>query len=298
MCYNEKVSIALTIIGYVATLWIYIRTRNSKVAAGLAFLFALELIQTVQYVFASEQLPDLLTCSINIHRTKFASSCDTYTNKVFSLLSFLHFCFQPLFTHMINAGLAKDYLQRVYFRITQRFCILGGFLLFMRYFLSFSPMYNSLLFQNSTNIIGTITSSLNAEWFRGHLLCSFSRSTSHPVSFPFIGELKNLGTSIPLADPSYFLPSTSSHSFLLYAPYLLDFNGSMTMIGRLVVLAGVGPMLSFVWPGSNHEEGNWFCLFSLSQLLIVVVTLRRQLFSSAPESQLLGANSNNSTKLE
>ena len=46
----------------------------------------------------------------------------------------------------------------------------------------------------------------STEWLRGERLCTFNGK-------------HHLAWSIPMADPSYFVPSAAIHSFCMYAPF-------------------------------------------------------------------------------
>ena len=84
------------------------------------------------------------------------------------------------------------------YRIIKRLCLIGGFLLFIRYFLSFVPALNTM----------DLRSQPSTEWLRGNNLCTFKTSS-----------MVHLGWSVPMADPSYYVMGASIHSFLMFAPF-------------------------------------------------------------------------------
>jgi len=118
--------------------------------------------------------------------------CDSPINKVLTLLGFLHICLQPYFCHVINSALTKNekYLDR--YIVIKRLCLIGGAMLFSRYLLAGFPGYDT----NNTGV----------EWLRGNKLCTF-RGNLH------------LAWSVPMADPTYYIPSAAIHFFCMFAPF-------------------------------------------------------------------------------
>jgi hypothetical protein len=68
----------------------------------------MELLQAVQYYFIAPELPEEGTCDSTAMSDRPPSPCDTQTNKILTLLGFLHICLQPYFCHVINASLTKS----------------------------------------------------------------------------------------------------------------------------------------------------------------------------------------------
>lgn len=57
-------------------------------------------------------------------------------SQVLTLVGYLHICYQPYFTHIINSALTKNpKMLRMYIPIL-RLCLVGGTMLFARYFFS------------------------------------------------------------------------------------------------------------------------------------------------------------------
>ncbi|RYY88097.1 hypothetical protein EON63_03030 [archaeon] len=94
--------------------------------------------------------------------------------------------------------LNHPYLDR--YRIIKRLCLIGGFLLFIRYFLSFVPSLNTMDLRHQAS----------TEWLRGNNLCTFKTQS-----------MVHLGWSVPMADPSYYVMGASIHSFLMFAPFFV-----------------------------------------------------------------------------
>jgi hypothetical protein len=111
MLYTRELAVVSAFCGLLLTFWAYFRTSNIKLTAGILFFAAGGVLQSVQYWFVAAELrsADVGHCggSNSVKYYGGPSSCDTYTNKILTLLTFLHFCFQPYFCHKINASLTK-----------------------------------------------------------------------------------------------------------------------------------------------------------------------------------------------
>ena len=70
---------------------------------------------------------------------------------------------------------------------------------------------------------------ISTEWLRGEKLCTF-RGNFH------------LAWSVPMSDPSYYVPSAAIHSFLMFAPFfVLKWN---------MIIQGL-----FLWAtGKSHKK--------------------------------------------
>jgi len=124
--------------------------------------------------------------------------CDSMINKVLTILGFLHICLQPYFCHVINASLTKSCKYKDRYKIIKRLCLIGAFLLFSRWLLSYIPSLNTMDMVNNQS----------TEWLRGTSVCTFKSKA-----------MWHLGWSVPMADPSYYVPGTAIHSFLMFAPF-------------------------------------------------------------------------------
>merc|ERR1719498_963512 len=126
--------------------------------------------------------------------------CETIINKVLTLLGFLHICLQPYFCHVINSSLTKSCKYKDRYNVIKRLCLIGGFLLFSRHFLSYIPALNTM----------DVSDYKSTEWLRGDQLCTFKTEA-----------MWHLGWSVPMADPSYYVVGASIHSFLMFAPFFV-----------------------------------------------------------------------------
>jgi len=149
MCFTGEMSAGFAMIGLFAAWWVHTKTHNTELAAGIFFFFTMEFLQTIQYMFIATGLTDPV--------------CDTMINKVLTILGFLHICLQPYVCHVINSSLTKSCKYKDRYRIIKRLCLIGGFMLFSRYFLSYIPSLNTMDFSNSKS----------TEWLRGTHVCTF-----------------------------------------------------------------------------------------------------------------------------
>eukprot|EP01102_Stenamoeba_stenopodia_P013793 TRINITY_DN4520_c0_g4_i2.p1 TRINITY_DN4520_c0_g4~~TRINITY_DN4520_c0_g4_i2.p1 ORF type:complete len:309 (-),score=71.23 TRINITY_DN4520_c0_g4_i2:85-1011(-) len=250
MCFSGEMSATFAALGLFAAWWVYSRTSNTELSSGIFFFFTMELLQAVQYYFIAPELTD--SCVVDASS---ASPCETPINKVLTLLGFLHICLQPYFCHVINASLTKSCKYKDRYRIVKRLCLIGGFLLFLRYFLSFIPSLNTM----------DLKAQPSTEWLRGNILCTFkSKSMWH------------LGWSVPMADPSYYVMGASIHSFLMFAPFFALYE-KKGMILQGVFLFAFGPFAASLISDNLMEQASIWCFFSIAQISIMLFLIRETL---------------------
>jgi hypothetical protein len=255
MCFSGEMSAGFAAIGLFSAWWVYSRTSNLELASGIFFFFAMELLQAVQYYFIAPELQDRYTCANNALRNLVTSPCDTYINKILTLLGFLHICLQPYFCHVINCSLTKSCKYRDRYRIIKRLCLIGGFLLFLRYFLSFIPSLNTM----------DLTKQKSTEWLRGDVLCTFKDKT-----------MWHLGWSVPMADPSYYVMGASIHSFLMFAPFFVLYE-KKGMILQGLFLFIFGPVTASLISNNLMEQASIWCFFSIAQISVMLFLIRETL---------------------
>lgn len=111
MCFTGEMSAAFAAIGLFSAYWVYSRTSNIELASGIFFFFTMEFLQAIQYYFIAPELKGNVDGTCPTVDSKYydeVSPCDTVTNKVLTLLGFLHICLQPYYCHVINASLTKS----------------------------------------------------------------------------------------------------------------------------------------------------------------------------------------------
>ena len=256
MCFNIYWSGSWASVGLLATIYVHTTTSNARLAAGVFFFFLMEFLQVIQYLFIS---PDLSS-----------PVCATTVNQVLTLLGFLHICLQPYFLHSMNHALLpkKTMNPEKYknlsgqYQVVKKLCLLSGFLLFLRYPLSFVPGWNTL-------------TGASTEWLRGHNLCTYKTVAMH-----------HLGWSVPMADPTYNIMGTGIHSFLMFAPFvaLSDWNTIKILYKSLAFQGAVcyitGPFFASLITDNLQEQASVWCLFSIAQVLLMLV----RMYSSVKEN--------------
>eukprot|EP01031_Cornospumella_fuschlensis_P036368 gene36368-44116_t len=247
-------SAAFAAIGLFSAWWVHSRTNNIELASGIFFFFTMEFLQAIQYYFIAPDLKEGECASTAIEERPI-HPCDTYINKVLTLLGFLHICLQPYFCHVINASLTKSCKYKDRYRIIKRLCLIGGFLLFIRYFLSFVPALNTM----------DLRSQPSTEWLRGNNLCTFKTSS-----------MVHLGWSVPMADPSYYVMGASIHSFLMFAPFFALYE-KKGMILQGVFLFVFGPVMAAFISDNLMEQASIWCFFSIAQISIMLFLIRETL---------------------
>ena len=176
MCFDQKSSFGFALMGLLVSAWIYTRTENVKLASGVFFFFTMELLQGFQYFVIADNLHD--------------KRCDSPINQVLTVLGFLHICMQPYFCHVINSSLTRSerYLQQ--YRVVLRLSLIAGLWLFSRFVIAYFGYANTM----DVGFPDGAGTGKSTEWLRGEKLCTFN------------GKY-HLAWSVPMADPSYFVPS-------------------------------------------------------------------------------------------
>jgi len=246
-----EMSAAFAAICLFASWWIWSKTNNTGLASGVFFFFTMELLQSIQYFFIADTLN--------------SPECDNIINKFLTVLGFLHICLQPYFCHVINASLTKNakYLDR--YLVIKRLCLIGGGMLFARFFLSYA-WETKLGGQPST------------EWLRGDKVCTY-RGNYH------------LAWSLPMADPTYVIPGAAIHSFLMFAPFFALYE-KKGMVLQGIFLFAFGPYLAGLITPNLMEQASIWCFFSIAQISIMLFCIRETLIINwgrdGPHQSLLG----------
>lgn len=241
MCFSQSSSFAFAGIGLFASWWIYSRTNNMKLASGVFFFFTMELLQGFQYFVIAENRQDPL--------------CSTFINQFLTVLGFAHICLQPYFCHIINSSLTKSERYLWQYKVVLRLCLIAGAWLFSRFLLAYfqAPM-TSNEFDGSGSAFPYLTGAPkeSTEWLRGEKLCTFK------------GKY-HLAWSVPMADPTYFVPSAQIHSFMMYAPFFALYEKKGMLVQGLFLLT-TGPILAAAITPNLMEQASIWCFFSIMQV--------------------------------
>jgi len=238
-------SFAFAALGLFLTWYIHHYTENTKLAIGVFWFFLMEFLQGFQYFFIND--------------------CDSFWNKFLTFLGFVHICYQPYFTHIINSSLTKNPKFLNQYQIILRLCLLGGTMLLARYFLA--PWSNEKIssdYGDSIKATPAAGSCRTQEWLRGEKLCTF-RGRYH------------LAWSVPMYDPTYWSPSAAIHSFMMFAPFFV-LKKNMIIQGVFLWLAG--PFAASFITANLQEQASIWCFFSIAQIGIMLFIIREQLILS------------------
>eukprot|EP00042_Codosiga_hollandica_P048403 m.542609 g.542609 ORF g.542609 m.542609 type:complete len:290 (+) comp57656_c0_seq39:634-1503(+) len=260
MCFNGPMSGLFAALGLFSAVWVHVKTSNVELAAGIFFFFLMEFLQFIQYYFIASDLGD--------------SKCDEISNKVLTLLGYLHICLQPYFCHVINASLTKNQKYRDIYVVIKRLCLIGGGMLFGRHLLTYWPEY----FPSTMDV----SNFKSTEWLRGDKLCTFKGNY-------------HLAWSVPMADPTYVIPGAAIHSFCMFAPFFALYE-KRGMVVQGIFLFVFGPYLAS-WvsgfpsllamgdttnnPGPQlMEQASIWCFFSIAQIAIMLFLIRETLITN------------------
>jgi len=256
MCFNQEMSGVFALVGLGSAAWVYFRTNNTALASGIFFFFTMEALQFFQYFWID-------TCND--------------INKILTLVGFAHICLQPYFTHVINASLTTAPKYVAQYDVVKRLCLLGGGMLFMRYFIAEWDPSSTLqpvtsAFGEWAGIEAPANACVTTEWLRGEKLCTY-RGKYH------------LAWSVPMSDATYWTPGAAVHSFLMFAPFFVmkwDRSSWFKVIFRGMIIQGAflfltGPYMA-AWVTDNlQEQASIWCLGSVLQIVFMLWVIRDKL---------------------
>eukprot|EP00041_Stephanoeca_diplocostata_P028457 m.807710 g.807710 ORF g.807710 m.807710 type:complete len:310 (-) comp23380_c0_seq1:2352-3281(-) len=228
MCFSKEMSMTFSILGLLMSIWVYKRTSNLQLAIGVFYFFLMEFLQYFQYLFIDD--------------------CDNQWNKVLTVLGYLHICYQPYFTHIINSALTKSERVLTMYVPILRLCLIGGTCLFLRWVATY---YIEEREHFSDDVKST-------EWLRGETLCTLN------------GKY-HLAWSVPMIDVSYYVPSAAIHSFLMFAPF---FVVKSNMLVQGFFLWMTGPYLAAYITDNLMEQASIWCFFSIAQIGFMLYVIR------------------------
>ena len=245
MCFDQKSSFGFAGIGLFTSWWIYSRTNNRQLASGVFFFFTMELLQGFQYFIIADDLK--------------STQCDTFLNRALTLLGFLHICMQPYFCHVINASLTRSERYLWQYKVILRLSAIAGLWLFSRFCLAYAG-YGSTMdvgFEDGAD------TGKSTEWLRGEKLCTFN------------GKF-HLAWSVPMADPSYYVPSAQIHAFMMYAPFFALWEKRGMIVQGLFLLL-TGPVMAAAITPNLMEQASIWCFFSIAQIATMLFLIRETL---------------------
>jgi len=260
MCFNGYMSGGFAALGLFLAYWIDHNTSNRKLAIAVFFFFTMEFLQAIQYMFLASDMTSPV--------------CATMINKVLTLLGFIHICMQPYFCHQINESLSMEpskqnteehnkKLEKYQhqYTVVRRLCLIAGFLLFIRWPMSYVPGWNT----QASAMTASLDRSDSVEWLRGPHLCTFKSES-----------MVHLGWSVPMSDSTYTMTGIGLHAFAMFAPFfaLYDKKG---MVLQGIFLWMSGPGLSSMITSNLMEQASIWCFMSIAQIAIMLFLIRETL---------------------
>jgi len=242
MCFSQEMSFFFAAVGLGLAGYIHYYTENTKLAIGVFWFFLMEFLQGWQFFWIDQ--------------------CDHPMNQFLTFIGFVHICYQPFFTHIINSALSKNPKIQQQYTVILRLCLLGGTMLLARYFLApFANVVISSDYGDWAKIEPASGSCRTQEWLRGETLCTY-KGTHH------------LAWSVPMYDPTYWSPAASIHSFLMFAPFFV-MKWNMVIQGIFLWLAG--PFMSSFITDNLQEQASIWCFASIAQIGIMLFLIRETL---------------------
>lgn len=237
MCFNQTFSFGFSALGLFVSWWIYSRTSNIQLAQGVFFFTTMEILQGFQYFVIADDMN--------------SEECNWWINKFLTVLGMAHICLQPYFTHHINQALTQSPEYKKKYDLIKEMCLLGGGLLFLR--MCLAPYFTEK----------PITGYESTEWLRGEKLCTFNGK-------------HHLAWSVPMADPSYYMPSAAIHSFCMLGPFFL-LREKRGMLLQGTILWAAGPFLASFITDNLMEQASIWCFFSILQISTMLFLIRETL---------------------
>jgi Family of unknown function (DUF5765) len=226
MCFNQPMSGFFVVLGLSVAAWVWKQTKNVPMVVGIIYFVLMEALQFVQYFWLDD--------------------CDDSINQFLTVIGFLHICFQPYFTHLMNGAFVRSPKSRHQFELIRRLAVLQGLWMFSRY-----------VFAYRTPGAGD-----GRDWLRSDRLCTIDGGI-------------HLGWELPLHAPSYWMPSNSIHLFMMFFPFLCY---PRSWVSGLILLI-TGPVLSALITDSMFVQASVWCFMSISQITLLVVVLKLRLGS-------------------
>jgi len=138
MCFNQPMSGALALVGFLVGCWAWQQTRNKSLVAGIWYFVAMETLQFFQFFWLDD--------------------CSSPMNQFLTVIGFLHICFQPYFTHTFSGAFVQSPAKLAQYRVIKNLCLVMGCMMFSRWILFSAPDHT--------------LKCANTEWIRGDRACT------------------------------------------------------------------------------------------------------------------------------
>jgi len=234
MCFNWQMSFAFTGLA-VGVAFLMHRKFPDKpgLPAGVLYFGVMELLQGLTLA-----IPGVI------------SNCDNPVNKILTLLGIAHICFQPYVIHRMSGSFVKPGTERAGMsKAYQRLALWAGVFLLLTGLLGPSVLQEAY---TRADIQCLNNHMVVNDWIRGPELCSKQ-------------GLYHLVWTMPLRAPSYWLPNSFIHFFVMFMPYFCESHSVFT--GLLFVVTGPG--LAALITSNIHEQASIWCFFSILQICLI-----------------------------
>eukprot|EP01084_Bolivina_argentea_P229957 387976_1 len=244
MCFTQLQSLALCISGII-TIFLVRRTWSTGkddehhsrfiCTIQISYFIAMEFLQFLMYFVVADSLED--------------DRCNNIFNKFFTILGWIHICFQPVFCsiHMLGKGVNTPITdeQRLIFKYLTRLAFIGGiYLLIPNIIYHWDPVYINKISYPKT------------DWIRGDIICTFKTS-----------DMIHFGWSLPRYTVHYFVGNGGLHFFLMFGPYFI-FGKERIIAGLMLII--LGPVLSMYITDNVYSQPAIWCFLSILQVILAV----------------------------
>jgi hypothetical protein len=231
MCWNQEVSLGVATAGYIGSYYLKKKSNDSYCWTPIAYFASMELLQGLTYFVIND--------------------CSNPVNKLLTVLSYLHICFQPIFSNIFFMYFIPVEKRRSTFNWVIPLCLI-----------------TSVLMLQKLNMYDGCRACHPEEVFCSNKICSYFGGwhigwelVMNDNSFYTPNWLKNLIPGGPIVLSPHFIAM-----FLLplfYGNWLLVFFLFMT-----------GPYFAMSITNDKNEWASIWCLFSTTQMSLMLLATR------------------------
>eukprot|EP00656_Telonema_subtile_P051775 TRINITY_DN7051_c0_g1_i2.p1 TRINITY_DN7051_c0_g1~~TRINITY_DN7051_c0_g1_i2.p1 ORF type:complete len:289 (-),score=68.06 TRINITY_DN7051_c0_g1_i2:252-1118(-) len=254
-CFTQPISLGLSLFGFAVAIFAY-KKCHPRIGLGAFYFTLMEFLQYLQY-FVVDNGDGVM--------------CKTFENQFLTWLGYLHISFQPWITHYMVGCFSQHPVTKKINEYTLRLCFVGGVWFLARnglWLLGFGdPEFNKSTAVDSTGM-------RVYDWIpdSGAGMCTIQGDT-------------HIGWSIPVHQHTYLVPSTSIHSFLMFAPFLCCgktfLEPKYLVYGLFLFFAGPFISVFLIAPEKNggmsgnktalNEQAAIWCYISILQIFCMAI---------------------------
>lgn len=235
MCYGIGMSLLFSISGFTTSFYLKLNNASFHFYFPIAYFSLMELFQAIQYLSVANSLHSL--------------------NTVFTIASYIHICFQPIFFNMFQYGYSNNNAN-IYYRIVYPLCFLGGLGMLMK-MRDISTVYDNLYeyFLDYHSITGCNCNNY-VDFFESNKTLAFIDSADN-----------HIGWEVNLHKPTYCTYGMNLHFFLTFIlPTVVERTVTMP-----TVLYFIGATGSFFLSKNLHVVPAIWCLIHIPIMILGVV---------------------------